>query len=41
MIPSTIFPSDIEIIIKEIQNLKAEVAKIKEALKRHGIELDC
>ncbi|MEN2973973.1 MAG: hypothetical protein ABDH32_00145 [Candidatus Caldarchaeales archaeon] len=40
MIPSTIFPSDIEMLIREVQMLKAEVAKIKEALKKHGIEID-
>lgn len=40
MIPSTIFPSDIEMLIREIQALKAEIVKIKEALRKHGIEID-
>ncbi|MEM1584458.1 MAG: hypothetical protein QXF28_05285 [Nitrososphaerota archaeon] len=40
MIPSSIFPSDIEMIIKEIKMLKEEIAKIKEALRKHGIEVD-
>ncbi|MEM0078670.1 MAG: hypothetical protein QW118_00360 [Nitrososphaerota archaeon] len=40
MIPSTIFPSDIEMLVREIQALKMEIAKIKEALRKHGIEID-
>lgn len=38
--PSPIMPSDIELLVKEIQYLKAEIAKIKEALKKHGIKVD-
>jgi len=33
-------PSDLELIVRELQALKAEILKIKEALKRHGIEID-
>lgn len=33
-------PSDIELLVREVQALKAEIAKIKEALKRHGIEVE-
>jgi hypothetical protein len=40
MIPSTVFPSDIEMLVREIRVLKEEIAKIKEALRRHGIEID-
>lgn len=40
MMPSGIFPSDIEMIIREIRMLKEEVAKIKEALRKHGIEIE-
>jgi len=40
MIPSAIFPSDIEMLIREIKLLKEEIAKIKEALRKHGIEID-
>ncbi len=38
--PSPIMPSDIELLVKEIQYLKAEIAKIKEALRKHGIKVD-
>ena len=38
--PSPIMPSDIEMLVKELQYLKAEVLKIKEALKKHGIKVD-
>lgn len=38
--PSPIMPSDIELLVREVQALKAEIAKIKEALKRHGIEVE-
>lgn len=38
--PSPIMPSDIELLVKELQHLKAEVAKIKEALRKHGIPVD-
>lgn len=35
-----VFPSDIELLIREVQALKAEIIKIKAALKKHGIEVD-
>lgn len=33
-------PSDLELIVRELQYLKIEVDKIKTALKKHGIEVD-
>lgn len=38
--PRPVFPSDIELLIREVQALKAEVIRIKAALKKHGIEVD-
>jgi len=33
-------PSDLELIVRELQYLKMEIDKIKTALKKHGIEVD-
>ena len=33
-------PSDLELIVRELQHLKMEINKIKAALKKHGIEVD-
>jgi hypothetical protein len=33
-------PSDIEIVLKELAELKREVKLIRKALERHGIKLD-
>ena len=33
-------PSDLELIVRELQYLKMEINKIKTALKKHGIEVD-
>lgn len=33
-------PSDIEILVREVQSLKAEIVKIKQALNKHGIQVD-
>jgi len=33
-------PSDLELIVRELQYLKMEIDKIKAALKKHGIEVD-
>jgi len=33
-------PSDLEMIVKELIYLRAEIEKIKKALKKHGIETD-
>ena len=38
--PGPIMPSDIELLVREVRMLKAEVEKIKNALKKHGIEVD-
>lgn len=38
--PRPVLPSDMELLIKEVQTLKAEVMKIKAALKKHGIDVD-
>lgn len=38
--PRLLLLSDIELLIKEVQALKAEIIKIKAALKKHGIEVD-
>ncbi len=38
--PRSVLPSDIELLIKEVQVLKAEIMRIKVALKKHGIEVD-
>ena len=35
-----ILPSDLELIVRELQYLKMEIDKIKAALKKHGIEVD-
>jgi len=33
-------PSDLELIVRELQYLKMEINKIKTALRKHGIEVD-
>ncbi|MCD6592189.1 MAG: hypothetical protein J7K78_04150 [Thaumarchaeota archaeon] len=33
-------PSDLEMIVRELIYLRAEIEKIKKALKKHGIEVD-
>jgi hypothetical protein len=38
--PSPVMPSDIEIVLKELAELKREVKLIRKALERHGIKLD-
>lgn len=38
--PSTILPSDVEPLIREILQLKEEIRKIKKALAEHGIKVD-
>ncbi len=38
--PGYTLPSDLELILKELMNLKAEIEKIKKTLKKHGIEID-
>ncbi|MEM2909627.1 MAG: hypothetical protein QXO01_00955 [Nitrososphaerota archaeon] len=38
--PRPLLPSDIELLVREVQTLKAEVVKIKAALKKHGIDVD-
>jgi len=37
---SPTLPSDLEMIIGELIHLRAEIEKIKKALKKHGIEVD-
>ncbi|MEM2544532.1 MAG: hypothetical protein QXH76_06600, partial [Nitrososphaerota archaeon] len=37
--PRPVLSSDIELLIKEVQALKAEIIRIKAALKKHGIEV--
>jgi len=38
--PSTIMPSDIERLVREVIMLKEEVKKIRKALEDHGIKVD-
>ncbi len=38
--PGPIMPSDIELLVREVRLLKAEVEKIKKALEKHGIKVD-
>ncbi len=38
--PGPIMPSDIELLVREVRLLKAEVEKIKRALEKHGIKVD-
>jgi hypothetical protein len=38
--PSPVMPSDIEIVLRELAELKREVKLIRKALERHGIKLD-
>lgn len=38
--PSPLLPSDIDLLVREVNVLKAEVAKIKRALERHGIKVE-
>ena len=38
--PGPIMPSDKELLVREVQLLKAEILKIKKALKKHGIEVE-
>jgi len=38
--PRSVLPSEIELLIREVRALKAELTKIKAALKKHGIDVD-
>ncbi|MCD6341691.1 MAG: hypothetical protein J7L83_02405 [Thaumarchaeota archaeon] len=38
--PGYMLPSDFEMIVKELMHLKAEIEKIKDALRKHGIKID-
>lgn len=38
--PGYALPSDLEMIVRELMNLKMEIEKIKKALRKHGIEVD-
>jgi len=38
--PGYVLPSDLQLILKEVMELKAEIEKIKKALRKHGIEID-
>jgi hypothetical protein len=38
--PSPVMPSDIEIVLKELAELKREVKLIRKALERHGIKIE-
>lgn len=38
--PRPVLLSDMELLIKEVRTLKAEVMRIKAALKKHGIDID-
>gem|GEM_PF-794319 len=38
--PSPVMPSDIEILLKEVAELKREVRLIRKALERHGIKIE-
>jgi len=35
-----VLPSDLEMIVRELMNLRMEIEKIKKALRKHGIEVD-
>jgi len=37
--PRTLMPSDVQMLVREMQFLKAEILKIRKALKDHGIEV--
>jgi hypothetical protein len=38
--PSPVMPSDIEIVLRELAELKREVKLIRKALERHGIKIE-
>jgi len=38
--PGYILPSDLEMIVRELMNLRMEIEKIKRALREHGINVD-
>jgi hypothetical protein len=38
--PSPVMPSDIEIVLRELTELKREVKLIRKALERHGIKIE-
>ncbi|PUA31238.1 MAG: hypothetical protein B9J98_07220 [Candidatus Terraquivivens tikiterensis] len=38
--PRSVLPSEIELLIREVRALKAELTKIKAALKKHSIDVD-
>lgn len=40
ILPRSVLPSEIELLIKEVRALKAELTKIKAVLKKHGIDVD-
>jgi hypothetical protein len=38
--PSPVMPSDIEIVLRELAELKREVKLIRKALEKHGIKIE-
>lgn len=38
--PSPVMPSDIDVILKELMQLKREVKMIRRALEKHGIRIE-
>jgi hypothetical protein len=38
--PSPVMPSDIEIVLRELTELKREVKLIRKALEKHGIKIE-
>lgn len=40
LIPQPITPTSLEAILREIESMKAEIAKIKRVLRTHGIAIE-